>query len=221
MAYLERELADADRHWMEQHRAGCTHCDTMVRDVDALVADAAALPALSPSRDLWSGIAERLEAPVVPLPTRTAAAMPHTMRAPSTRRGVSVRWFAVAATVLVTVSSAVTWRIARSSADAASIVAANDRAMDSAANAAFVPVVNASDVYEQEIAALRTIVNERFTELDSATVVVLQRNLAIIDKAIADSRKALTTDPNSRVLSSTLDRALETKLALMRRLALL
>ena len=222
MAYLERELSDADRDWMERHRADCVRCDTLVGDVDALVAQASALPPISPSRDLWSGIAERLDAPVVPLYSRTPAASQPAAASQSSRRSVSIRWFAIAATVLVTVSSAVTWRIARGRVEAAAIVAANERAMDSAANAAaLIPVANASDVYEQEITALRTIVNERFGELDSATVTVLQRNLAIIDKAIADSRAALAKHPNSRVLSSSLDRALESKLALMRRLALL
>jgi hypothetical protein len=85
------------------------------------------------------------------------------------------------------------------------------------------PVANADVdvVYEREIAALRVIVNERFAELDSATVAVLRSNLAIIDKAIADSRAALEKDPGSRALSSSLDRALESKLALMRRVSLL
>ncbi len=85
------------------------------------------------------------------------------------------------------------------------------------------PVANADVdvVYEREIAALRVIVNERFAELDSATVAVLRSNLAIIDKAIADSRAALEKDPGSRALSSSLDRALENKLALMRRVSLL
>src|SRR6187431_3216252 len=67
MAYLERELNDADRQWMEQHRAGCARCEALVSDIDTIVASASALPAMTPSRDLWSGIAERLDAPVVPL----------------------------------------------------------------------------------------------------------------------------------------------------------
>jgi hypothetical protein len=77
------------------------------------------------------------------------------------------------------------------------------------------------DIYEREIAGLRRVVTERFTELDSTTVSDLRRNLDIIDAAIADSRRALQRDPRSRLLSTQLDRALETKLALMRRVALL
>ncbi len=77
------------------------------------------------------------------------------------------------------------------------------------------------DIYEREIASLRRIVNERFTELDTATVSALQQNLRTIDKAIEDSRRALERDPRSRLLSTELDRTLQAKLALMRRVALL
>ena len=49
----------------------------------------------------------------------------------------------------------------------------------------------------------------------------IERNLRIIDKAIDDSRRALQNDPRSRFLSTQLDRALENKLEIMRRIALL
>jgi len=49
----------------------------------------------------------------------------------------------------------------------------------------------------------------------------LRRNLDIIDRAIADSRAALARDPRSALVSSQLDRALQTKLDLLRRVALL
>ena len=76
-------------------------------------------------------------------------------------------------------------------------------------------------IYEREIAALRTIVNERFTELDSTTVAELRKNLDIIDRAIIDSRAALRRDPRSSLLSRQLDRAIEHKMELLRRVALL
>jgi len=75
--------------------------------------------------------------------------------------------------------------------------------------------------FEREIVALRLIVDERFTELDTATVRELRRNLDIIDRAIADSRAALARDPRSALVSSQLDRALQAKLDLLRRVALL
>lgn len=94
-------------------------------------------------------------------------------------------------------------------------------------NQAYVIAVSATSmidvdaIYEKEIAALRRIVNERFTELDSTTVRELKGNLATIDRAIADSRRALQRDPGSALLSSELDRTIEAKLVLMRRVALL
>lgn len=207
MAYLEQDVDAPERDWMHHHQVTCAWCGDMVRGIESVVQTAAALPSLAPTHDLWTGIASRLDAPVVPL-----------HGAPSSPQyGVSVRRLAIAATVLVTVSAAVTWNIARRTAAPPAVAARIDSSLD----AVLVPVVNADVTYEREIAALRAIVTERFTELDSATVTVLQLNLAIIDKAIADSRQALERDPNSRVLSASLDRALESKLALMRRVALL
>ena len=155
MAYLERELNDADRQLMDQHRAGCARCETLVSDIERLVTQASALPAFAPSRDLWSGIADRLDAPVVPLYAKTPVDAPVLQRAPatsgarSTRRGMSVQWMAIAATVLVTVTSAVTWRIARTPVEAPPAVATTEPVIDSASDVITVtPVVNASDVYE-------------------------------------------------------------------------
>jgi hypothetical protein len=82
-------------------------------------------------------------------------------------------------------------------------------------------VHNAGVTFEREIIALRLIVDERFTELDTATVRELRRNLDIIDRAIAESRAALARDPRSVLVSSQLDRALQAKLDLLRRVALL
>ncbi len=231
MAYLEHDLNALAHDWMHRHQALCVACSSMVCEVEGLVRSAAALPALAPTHDLWTGIASRLDASVVPLHGAVSAGslpldfgepLPGMRSAgsfPSRRSGMRIRHLAIAAAVLVTVSSSVTWQLARWRVDAAPIAASRD---DSAANAAaIVPVVNADVTYEREIAALRAIVTERFAELDSTTVAELQRNLAIIDEAIADSRTALEKDPNSRLLAGSLDRALATKLALMRRVALL
>lgn len=243
MAYLERELDLASRDMMERHRRDCPRCDALVGEIESVAAQASSLPSLSPDRDLWPGIEARLGTQVTPLfsaAPSSAAAPPSALSSSAAashahvagsvasqpaplaaskpaRRMVSLRVFAVAATMLIAVSSAVTWQLSRTpaaSADSVAVAGTNTAGV-------LVPVANAGVVYEQEIAALRSIVNERFTELDSTTVEVLRRNLAIIDKAIEDSREALEKDPGSRVLSTTLDRALQSKLELMRRVALL
>jgi hypothetical protein len=253
-AWLEQDLGTADQAFMTRHRSGCATCDRMVRDLEQLVADAGALPDLTPPRDLWQGIEARLEAPVIPI-SSVAAAMPVRKA-----RTVSVRWFAVAATLLVSVSSAVTWQIARSrsavgaggstvatqvpqgtdsttvetdvlpsatvelavgmpAATTSRSSSANTRLASRFSDEGEVP--DAHSTYEREISALRQIVDERFAELDPGTVTELRRNLDIIDRAIADSKAALASDPRSALGSTQLDRALQAKLDLLRRVALL
>jgi hypothetical protein len=75
--------------------------------------------------------------------------------------------------------------------------------------------------YDREIAQLRGVVQQRRADLDSATVAVLERNLRVIDDAIAQSRAALARDPRSRFLGQQLERTLDQKLELLRTAALL
>lgn len=271
--YMERDLDQVVQAWMTAHQSECASCAALVRELEAVVAESQALPGISPSRDLWSGIEARLDTPVIPI----SASATHTRLAGA----VSVRTFAIAATMLVAVTSGITWRVASrgnvtasplpsplasplalplalpavvaATADSENafglpgasveIVSASSSTTSSAsASASTSPAptsgfatrrvsrdaarddrddTDADVVYEREISALRRIVNERFVELDTVTVRELRRNLNIIDRAIGDSRQALARDPRSALLATQLDRVLETKLALLRRVALL
>jgi ABC-type Fe2+-enterobactin transport system substrate-binding protein len=75
--------------------------------------------------------------------------------------------------------------------------------------------------YEGEIAKLRNVLQARRGELDSATVTVLEKNLKLIDTAIAESRAALAADPASAFLAGRLNHAYGTKLDLLRAAATL
>ena len=70
--------------------------------------------------------------------------------------------------------------------------------------------------YDGEIAGLRAIIKQRHSQLDTATVAVLERNLAVIDSAIAQCKTALAKDPNSRFLMQSLSQSLDIKVQLMR-----
>jgi hypothetical protein len=76
-------------------------------------------------------------------------------------------------------------------------------------------------VYGKEIALLQQIMSQRKTQLDSSTVLIIERNLRIIDAAIEQSRAALAKDPASRLLSDQLTHALDKKVELLRTAALL
>jgi len=76
-------------------------------------------------------------------------------------------------------------------------------------------------IYGKEIALLQKIVSQRRTQLDPSTVAIIEKNLEIIDAAIAQSRAALARDPASMMLSEQLTHALDKKVELLRTAALL
>jgi hypothetical protein len=77
------------------------------------------------------------------------------------------------------------------------------------------------DTYDTEIAQLDSAVRVRRGELDTTTVKIIEKNLLVIDKAIAESRAALAKDPHSRFLNEQLTRVLDQKVGLLRTAALL
>ena len=70
--YLEGDASESVRSAVEAHAASCAACAQLLADLRDISTDAAALPALTPSRDLWSGIAERIDARVIPLDAPSA-----------------------------------------------------------------------------------------------------------------------------------------------------
>lgn len=207
--YLEGDLDESRRHGVEAHVRSCVRCTALLRDLEALRADAAALPELSPSRDLWAGIAARIETPVVPL-----VATPRARRA----------WWrtGLAAAGLVVVTAGVTYSVVRERQGAAApSLAAGSAPPSGAVLASNRPRVPAEVTYDREIAQLREVLELRRNDLDPATVAIVEHSLAVIDKAIADARAALAADSANLFLGEQLNRALDKKLGLLRTVALL
>jgi hypothetical protein len=76
-------------------------------------------------------------------------------------------------------------------------------------------------VYEKEVGMLQRMRRRRTDELDASTAAVIEKNLRIIDSEIAQIRAALQKDPGSPVLGDQVSRALELKVELLRRVAML
>lgn len=98
--YLDGDLPDAVRGAVDAHASRCAACARLLSEIEALRVEAAALPLLEPSRDLWTGIAERMDARVLPLES------PRVARVAAIRR--TWRHPAVAAAALVLVTAGVT-----------------------------------------------------------------------------------------------------------------
>jgi hypothetical protein len=104
--YLEGDLPETSRVAMEAHADVCASCGQLLADIGAVREEAAALPALTPSRDLWTGIADRIDARVLPLDA------PHIART-----GVRRTWMrpAIAAAALIVVTAGITHVLTRAS----------------------------------------------------------------------------------------------------------
>jgi hypothetical protein len=89
------------------------------------------------------------------------------------------------------------------------------------ASAPQVPPSPEEVVYDKEIHTLQRIVRRQNSELDTSTVSVIDRNLRTLDSAIAQIRAALQKDPESPLLGDQASRALEMKVELLRRAAML
>ena len=109
--FLERDVDESTRAAMEAHALGCAECGPLLADLRRLRIDAANLPELAPSRDLWSGIAARIETPVVDLSSRTAASA----GAASRRRVPRGAWLGLAAAGLVAITATVTHQLTKRS----------------------------------------------------------------------------------------------------------
>jgi hypothetical protein len=86
------------------------------------------------------------------------------------------------------------------------------------------PVSNkpsAEQTYDREITRLLVVYNQRRPNLDSTTIAVVKKNLKIIDDAIAQTKIALRRDPASQYLMESLNDAFDTKVQLLRKVAML
>jgi anti-sigma factor RsiW len=98
--YLEGTLDDARRAAVEQHLGECVRCASLLRDIENISKEAAAMPDLVPSRDLWEGIEARIKAPVIPLAAR-----------PERQRRFAPAWIGVAAAALIVSTAGITYML--------------------------------------------------------------------------------------------------------------
>lgn len=157
----------------------------------------------APARDLWPGVAARLETNAAPRRGQISLTLPQ---------------LAMAASLLMAVASGVTWLAARQPAPAADtqpVVVAESESSGEVEGG----IVNANFADAQFNAAvtdLEQILRNERDRLDPRTVLVIERNLKAIDAAIQEARAALNDDPANAYLNSHLADARRRKLDLLR-----
>jgi hypothetical protein len=201
-----------------------------------VVGRARLLGPIEPDRDLWAGIAARIgdaAAPAAatgkaragepaPVPDATPDAAPALLRIES-----HPRWFsavvrltlpqlAAAGLLIAMLSGGAAWWLLRAPAGipGGAPVAVNDGGASDATPAG-TDAFPGEGGYEATIADLERTLDRGEGRLDPGTVRVLRDNLAIIDAAIADSRRALAADPESPYLYRHLNQQMRRKVDLL------
>lgn len=214
--YVDGELPDGDRIALEAHLQTCRHCSEIVSDLRRVVRRARTLKDPVPPRDLWPGIASRIrasaEAPrdIVDLESRRR-----------TRRwAFSLPQLVAAGIALMMVSGGTVWLVSLSNRpDVVTQIVTVPSSENPAISVAARP--NASQSYAAAVADLERILAQGRGSLDSSTVRVIEQNLAAIDRAIADARRALEADSGNLYLNTHLAETMRRKLDLLRQAAAL
>jgi len=189
--YVDGELEITALHEMELHLASCAACRSEERELRALLAQAAALPRLaSPERDLWPEIATEISRPrlVLGFPARQAA------------------WggglLAAAATLLIALL------VGRGPLPGptpdSTLASAPSPTPELAAASPEAALREAEADYEQATKALLAALAAHRDQIAPLTLESVEKNLAVIDRAVGEVRAALVEDPGNPELTRML-----------------
>jgi anti-sigma factor RsiW len=204
---VDGTIGSIRRAELELHVDACDACRALLDDLQRVRDAAAALPALEAPDRAWLQIAGRLrqEGRITEAPTVAAA-----------RRSYAV-WLAAAAALILAVGSAVMLLLPRPAPEPA------DRTAAAPANAPATRSVEtvqnevdaAQQHFEKAIADLEKVAKANQQALDPETSATIDKNLGIIDQAIAENRAAVTAEPASVAARETLFQALRSKVSLL------
>jgi anti-sigma factor RsiW len=202
--YLDDDLTQVERNELEEHLAGCETCGRVLAELRIVMAQAAVLPDREPEADLWPAVRDAIaQGRVVPIQAAR----------PARRFSFSLAQLTAAAAALALVSAAAVWLAVGKHTVVSS--GARDSSSVRPVSVSFDPRGRA----DSAITELERILAEEHGRLDSSTVRVLTQNLALIDRAIEQARKALESDPGNAYLNDHLARTMRKKIDVLRRAA--
>ena len=207
--YVDGDLSEGERAAFERHLVACPACTSALAGLLRVVEQARALPDRPPETDLWAGIAERMiEAPPGPVAPRTLGR----------RWTFTLPELAAAALAIAVVSGGGMWLAARH-VEGDQPVATQPAPSPSPAVTPVTQVSLGDARYDAAVADLQRVLENGRGTLDTATVRVIEKNLAVIDRAITDARRALAADPGNAYLNAHLAQTMRRKIDLLRQAA--
>ena len=202
--YLDSDLTPVERSELEEHLATCETCRGVLDELRIVMAHAAVLPDREPEADLWPAVRDAIaQGRVVPIQAGGR---------PARRFSFSLPQLTAAAAALALVSAGAAWLG----------LAQRTVTPEPTGPPSLQPVSVSFDPRGRADAAitqLERILAEEGGRLDSSTVRILAQNLALIDRAIEQARKALESDPGNAYLNDHLARTMRKKIDVLRRAA--
>jgi hypothetical protein len=211
--YVDGTLGADDRANVDRHLAECAACRAMTEDFRAIRRTASTLERHAPPPPAWTKLSAALDAE---RSRRSRFLIPgSTFRVPRSLFG----WqpLAVAATLLLILggTSWIVWQQLNVAPPASTTTATAPATDPELAQSVETELKLAEEHYQKAIAGLEQITRAESGELDPQVAAVLQKNLEVIDQAIAESRAALQTQPTSEVAQESLFEALRHKVTLL------
>ena len=213
--YLDDDLPVRERREVEVHLATCAECSDALKGLEQVVARARALEDAPPETELWTGIARSIASvaqeddQVIDLSARFGRRDPLEVDG---RIRLSVSQLVAASLAMMIASGALVWAVRPLAQGSGSPEAT---AGSAAVVQASLPTEMAES-YAEDLARLEELVAEHRSELSPNTLRILEKNLAIIDRAIEESGAALSADPSNQYLREHLSRSVRRKVDYLR-----
>ncbi len=222
-AYADATLDPSERAEVERHLEACAACRSLVEDLRAIVNAAATLEFRDPPGRAWARI-ERAIALETRSDGRGEAGRESVSDGPAKpgRYAWRMTWLAAAAVVAMAVGLTIGRSQLRpttveppTTSVATTAPAAGAAADGTSADGLESEMRQAEQHYEKAIKGLEQIAKDDQGALDGRTAATLQKNLAVIDQAIGESRAAVRSQPASEPAQQSLIENFKTKLSLL------
>jgi hypothetical protein len=220
-----------ERTSVEQHLATCVACRQLVDDLREIKRATGALESREPPARVWRRIeraielereadlarrlrAEGASASLAGAGTTQEPADPFSSESSWRKRGTAPFWLAAAAAIVLATLVGLRFMPGRNSAGNPSR-AVETGSVGDAAQSIESELRLAEAHYEKAIKGLEQIANTDQGALDPRTAATLQKNLAVIDQAISESRAAVRSQPTSEPAQQSLVENFKTKMGLL------
>jgi Putative zinc-finger len=210
---LDGEVDAAHREALDAHAASCDDCRALTADLRRIAQTAVTLDRHAPPRDGWTRLAQRLsQEPGFADAQRRGA--PARVMARSSHYWTSL---AVAATLIMAVGVTLVFvkRGLGTTSRTPPAATASNAAPSDLVESVESELQLAAAHYEKAITTLEQVANQSDSPLDAEVMATVRQNLAVIDKAIDDSRTALRSQPESQLAQQSLFDAFRRKVSLL------